>query len=162
MSTRIPALGPRGEGWVTAQFMLFLLIGGVGVMELGRAPWSTPVGLAAAAGGLAFIVLGLAFAIRAMVDLREGLTPFPRPVEGAPLVVSSAYRRVRHPIYCGVLLAALGWALLTTSLLVLGLTALLTVLLDLKSRREEAWLLQAYPEYEAYRARTRRFIPGIY
>ncbi len=81
---------------------------------------------------------------------------------GAPLVVSSTYRRIRHPIYSGVLLAALGWTFVTTSILVLGLTALLLVLFDLKSRREEAWLLEAYPEYRSYRERTPRFIPGIY
>ncbi len=162
MSTRIPALGPRGEGWVAVQLLLFGLVGLAGVVNLTRKPWSTRPGLMAAVGGPALIALGLALALRAMADLRQGLTPFPRPVEGAPLVVSSAYRRVRHPIYSGVLLAAFGWALLTISLLVLGLAALLAVLFDVKSRREEAWLVEAYPEYRLYRERTRRFIPGIY
>ena len=39
---------------------------------------------------------------------------------------------------------------------------LLAIWLDLKSRREEGWLRGRYPEYEAYRQRTRRFIPGAY
>ncbi len=162
MATRIPALGPRGEGWVAAQLVLFLLIGAAGLPALVRVPWSTPLGLLALVAGLSLIVLGLALALRASRDLRQGLTPFPRPVAGAPLVVSSTYRRIRHPIYSGVLLAALGWTFVTTSILVLGLTALLLVLFDLKSRREEAWLLEAYPEYRSYRERTPRFIPGIY
>jgi len=33
---------------------------------------------------------------------------------------------------------------------------------DLKSRREERWLEERYPGYAAYRARTRRLIPGLY
>jgi protein-S-isoprenylcysteine O-methyltransferase Ste14 len=39
---------------------------------------------------------------------------------------------------------------------------LLGCFFDLKSRREEAWLLVAYPGYAAYRARVRRLVPFIY
>jgi protein-S-isoprenylcysteine O-methyltransferase Ste14 len=38
----------------------------------------------------------------------------------------------------------------------------LAVWMDLKARREEAWLLARYPGYAAYRARSRRFVPRIY
>ena len=48
------------------------------------------------------------------------------------------------------------------SLLRGALDALLAVVLDLKSRREEIWLRERFPEYKAYAARTRKFIPGIY
>ena len=42
-------------------------------------------------------------------------------------------------------------------------TALLAVLFDLKARREEAWLIERFPEYVAYRAGTpRRFVPWLY
>ena len=42
-------------------------------------------------------------------------------------------------------------------------TLLLTVLFDLKARREEAWLIERFPEYVAYRAGTpRRFVPWLY
>jgi protein-S-isoprenylcysteine O-methyltransferase Ste14 len=34
--------------------------------------------------------------------------------------------------------------------------------LDLKSRREERWLEERFPEYLAYRAATRRMVPGLY
>jgi protein-S-isoprenylcysteine O-methyltransferase Ste14 len=34
--------------------------------------------------------------------------------------------------------------------------------LELKSRREERWLAERYPGYEAYRRRTRwKFVPGL-
>jgi protein-S-isoprenylcysteine O-methyltransferase Ste14 len=69
---------------------------------------------------------------------------------------------VRHPIYLGVLLSALGWALLKASVVALGLAIGLAVLLDLKARREEAWLDERYPDYADYARRTRRFVPGIY
>jgi protein-S-isoprenylcysteine O-methyltransferase Ste14 len=39
---------------------------------------------------------------------------------------------------------------------------LLGCFFDLKARREEAWLLDAYPGYAAYRARVRKLVPFIY
>src|SRR6266568_4067770 len=69
---------------------------------------------------------------------------------------------VRHPVYGGVILIGLGWSLADAPL---GLvpTALLAVLFDLKARREEAWLIERFPEYAAYRARApRRFVPWLY
>jgi protein-S-isoprenylcysteine O-methyltransferase Ste14 len=33
---------------------------------------------------------------------------------------------------------------------------------DLKSRREEAWLLGAYPAYADYRRRVRKLVPLVY
>ena len=50
----------------------------------------------------------------------ENLTPFPEPLPGARLVESGAYRLVRHPIYGGLILGALGWGLLTASPLALA------------------------------------------
>jgi protein-S-isoprenylcysteine O-methyltransferase Ste14 len=41
-------------------------------------------------------------------------------------------------------------------------TAVAAVFLELKSRREEAWLAERYTEYDEYRRRVRwRFIPGV-
>jgi protein-S-isoprenylcysteine O-methyltransferase Ste14 len=39
---------------------------------------------------------------------------------------------------------------------------LLGLWLDAKARREERWLVDAFPGYAAYRRRTHRFVPGIY
>jgi len=41
------------------------------------------------------------------------------------------------------------------------LAAAVLVLLWIRSHYEEQVLEATYPEYEAYRARTKRFIPGI-
>ena len=66
------------------------------------------------------------------------------------------------PIYIGLIALAVGWACVTLSPLALVAAATLAVVLDLKARREEAWLATRYPEYPAYQARTHRFIPGVY
>ena len=147
---------------MAAQLVLFVAIGGAGLAAwLGRAvgsPWGPP---ASGAGVLAVVVGGLV-AVRGVLDLRTGLSPFPRPIPGAPLVESGAYRLIRHPIYSGLVLVAIGWGLVTGSIGALALAGLLFLLFAGKSRREEAWLIEAHPGYAAYQRRTKRLIPWIY
>jgi protein-S-isoprenylcysteine O-methyltransferase Ste14 len=40
--------------------------------------------------------------------------------------------------------------------------AALFALLDIKSRHEERWLAQKFPEYAAYQRRVRKLIPFLY
>lgn len=160
MSTRIPSLGPSGEGWVGIQFVLIALIAAAGLMAGGA--WT---GLAAQltwAAGLALLVAGGTLAVRGLLDLGRGLTPLPRPRDGARIVAHGAYRLVRHPIYGGLVLASIGWAGVTASALAAVLSAVLLAFFDLKSRREEAWLVEHDPGYLEYRAGTRRLIPFVY
>lgn len=156
----VPALGPRGEGWVAAQLVLFAGIGLAGLASISSRPGG-PIPIALAFGA-AVTAVGLLMVVRAAADLGSNLTPFPRPRAVAALVDRGTYRFVRHPIYTGLVVAGVGWSSATISPLALVLTALLALLFDAKSRREEAWLVERLPEYAAYRARTRKFVPGIY
>lgn len=162
MSTRLPALGPRGEGWVVAQLVLFAVIAVAGLRDLVGHGSASPWGGAPSLAGVAAMVVGGLVAVRGGWDLRAGLSPFPRPVAGAPLIESGAYRLVRHPIYSGLVLGALGWGLVTGSMAAIGTAGLLFALFAGKSRREEIWLAAAHPEYRAYQQRTKRFIPWLY
>ena len=158
MGTGLPSLGPRGEGWVVAQSVL-----GAGVVVLGLVGpgWSEGPAGALLVGGLAIGAAGLLLFAWGVAALGSSLTPYPRPHERASLRSEGIYRHVRHPIYGGVLLMALGWSL-ALSPLALVATVLLWLLLELKARHEESMLLERYPEYEAYAARVRRrFVPGL-
>ena len=119
--------------------------------------------LAVAVGAL-LIALGAALAAAGLVGLRAGdaLTAAPHPRDAARLVDAGAYRMVRHPIYGGLVLGAVGWALLRESLAALLGAAVLFIFFDLKRRREEEWLAERFAGYEAYRVRTRRLIPLIW
>jgi protein-S-isoprenylcysteine O-methyltransferase Ste14 len=118
-----------------------------------------------------FVVVGLALILAALVLLAlawvslliaRSTTVFPRPRESAVLAEHGVYRRVRHPVYGGVVLLAVGWSLAESPLGLIP-TALLAVVFDLKARVEEAWLQEQFPDYTRYRERTpRRFVPGIY
>ena len=79
------------------------------------------------------------------------------------LITSGPYRVVRHPRYLGVLLLALGAALVFRSWIgLLGYILLLGILLS-RIRDEEALLRQEFgPAWEAYRSRSWRMIPYLY
>lgn len=82
---------------------------------------------------------------------------------GHTLVTTGIYSIIRHPSYLGLLINPLGWALAFRSVVGLILTALLLIPTVARIRSEEALLLSQFgDEYEAYRARTSRLIPGIY
>ena len=160
--SRLPTLGPRGEGWVVIQGVLFAAIALAGAALTGTwpGPWT---GIATSAGWV-FVALGATLAGAGLAGLRGGdaLTAVPHPRDEASLVETGAFRLVRHPIYGGLILGAAGWALLRASPAALLGAAILLVFFDLKRRREEAWLATRYHGYAAYRARTRRLIPWIY
>jgi protein-S-isoprenylcysteine O-methyltransferase Ste14 len=159
MSERLPSLGRRGEGWFAAQVMLMAAVAFAGL--LGSAVAGPTRDLAAVLGVALIAGAGLV-GLRAMSDLRGSFTPLPHPVEGGMLVEQGVYAVVRHPMYLAVVTGALGWSLLCGSSVALVATAVLFAFFDLKSRREEAWLVEAYPGYRDYRGRTRRIVPGLY
>jgi protein-S-isoprenylcysteine O-methyltransferase Ste14 len=99
-----------------------------------------------------------------IAELRRAraLTALPHPRPEAELVEHGAYRYVRHPIYGGLILGAIGLAVITPWAGTIAAVALLALVLDLKRRREEAWLVDHHPGYRAYRSRTRALIPGLY
>jgi protein-S-isoprenylcysteine O-methyltransferase Ste14 len=104
------------------------------------------MGLGAGAGTLVLLWLGKSFAIMP---------------EARTLVTSGPYKYVRHPLYAAEIVIVLGMILQyqqPSSLLLGGIVIALQVA---RSVHEERVLLQAFPEYEAYRARTRRFVPGL-
>ena len=82
---------------------------------------------------------------------------------GHTLVTTGMYGVIRHPGYLGLLVNSLGWAFAFRS----GVGVLLMLLtippLVARIRSEEALLhTQFGAEYDAYRARTSRLIPGLY
>jgi protein-S-isoprenylcysteine O-methyltransferase Ste14 len=155
----LPQLGRRGEGWFLIQVALLAAVAIAG--GLGPA-WSGAALTAGVGVGLLLAGLGGVLAVRGILDLRENLTPFPMPLDGARLVDTGAYRLVRHPMYGGLILGAFGWALFTASVPAIAGAVALAVVLRLKSAREELWLADRFEGYDAYRSRTRRFLPWLY
>ncbi|HEV7839405.1 MAG TPA: isoprenylcysteine carboxylmethyltransferase family protein [Gemmatimonadaceae bacterium] len=83
--------------------------------------------------------------------------------EGHQLATTGAFKVLRHPIYAGMNLAALG-TLLWVSTPVVWIGVILIVLgSDLRARAEESLLQKAFGSaYTEYSKRTKRFIPCVY
>ena len=82
---------------------------------------------------------------------------------GHTLVTNGMYGVIRHPSYLGLLINAVGWSLAFRS--GVGVLIALANLVPLLARiRAEESLLRSQfgAEYDAYRARTSRLIPGVY
>lgn len=142
MTTPGSSPSDRGDRWVLAQLILIVLL--VAALFLG--PGLTPLGWVVAA-------LGLALMIWAGVTMGRSLTPFPRPRRDAELVVRGPFRFLRHPIYVGGVLFALGLSLVFSAY-ALVLTAALAAFWAAKARLEERHLTERFPGYADYRRRT--------
>jgi protein-S-isoprenylcysteine O-methyltransferase Ste14 len=158
----LPDLGPHGEGWVVGQVTLIGLAVLLGLPGPRSIPPEGVIGWVGLLGGAAAIAVGAWLLIRGVADLGRSLSPMPRPRPDGRLIDTGIYAHLRHPIYAGMIVAALGWSAFTGSLGVLVATLLLGVFLDAKARREEAWLIERYDGYADYRRRSKRFLPGIY
>ncbi len=150
-------MNDRQVGWafvgvqIALLATLFLLPSG-DVFEL-------PSALATAVRALFWIgVVGL---VLGAAHLGSSLTPTPVPRSDGVLQTSGVYRWVRHPIYTAVLAIVVSMAVGRQSWLALSVGAATVAFFSVKARWEERRLADRYPEYEAYRSRTGRFLPRI-
>jgi len=142
------------RAWVSGQVLLIGLI--VAAAILGQ-HW--PGGLVMAVAGAAVALTGGLVMLWGGRILGRSLTPFPSP-RGSHLE-RGPYRFVRHPMYGGGFVLALGISLASSPWALVPTLALGPFLL-VKSRYEERLLAQADPGYGEYLARVhKRFFPGL-
>lgn len=113
---------------------------------------------------LALMTTGLALRWTAILTLGRFFTVDVAIHPDHAVVESGLYRYMRHPSYTGLLVAFLGFGLSFSnwlSLVVLLLPISLGVLYRV-AREEKALLESLGPAYADYRARTRRFVPGLF
>lgn len=150
-------MGQRGELWVVIQAALLVLFV---VLPADATSW--PYARVFSIAGWISLAFGLLLLVWSALNLGSSLTPFPRPRENGELITNGAYRMVRHPIYLGVLMICLGLATVTSSSARLALILVLFVFFDMKSRREERWLIERYPSYGQYQRHVKKLIPWLY
>lgn len=132
--------GPKGPDLLTSQFPKIILL----------------------SCGISIGLISILFMLIAAINLGKNLTPLPCPKDNAQLVQSGLYRYVRHPIYFGVLLAALAWLLIYPNAYILLYAIGLFFLFDIKARREEVWLVERFPAYQDYQTKVKKLVPGVY
>ncbi|SDN34495.1 Protein-S-isoprenylcysteine O-methyltransferase Ste14 [Lentzea albidocapillata subsp. violacea] len=119
--------------------------------------WTAPDRLRWA--GWAAVVGGVVLMVVTAVVLGRGLTVSPLPNSRAELRTGGPYRFSRHPMYTGLLGAALGWTLVAPGILRAVMFIALAVVIVAKTRWEESYLRQRFPGYPSYARRTGRFLP---
>jgi protein-S-isoprenylcysteine O-methyltransferase Ste14 len=127
----------------------------------GSAAGSTALLLASSGSLLA--VAGAALVLRSRAELGPAWSFVPKADQGTGLVTTGPYRLVRHPIYLGLALLAMGQALAFGSW-----PALMIVLSGIvptfawRARAEERLLSRTFGErYAVYRQRTKMIIPYL-
>jgi protein-S-isoprenylcysteine O-methyltransferase Ste14 len=152
----------RGELWVIAQVVLLVLI-------IFAPPRLDPIPvLPDTLQGILLIlglligISGLSMILASAAYLGSNLTIYTHPKPTASLAQNGIYGIVRHPMYAGVILTALGWSLIRNSIPSFLLTVALALLLDFKAREEERLLVQRFPDYADYSKRVKRLIPFLY
>jgi protein-S-isoprenylcysteine O-methyltransferase Ste14 len=103
-----------------------------------------------------FIILGLS-----ALALGKSLTAHPIPGKSAELVTDGLYRYVKHPIYSGLILVALGLTVSGGFFPQALIFAALIFLLNYKASFEEALLTKTYAGYADYSKKTGRFVPRL-
>jgi protein-S-isoprenylcysteine O-methyltransferase Ste14 len=112
--------------------------------------------------GLAIFLLGLALAIWARVYLgRNWGMPMSQKAD-PELVTTGPYKRVRHPIYSGIILAMIGTTI-AVSLYWLVAVALIGAYFVYSAIMEERFMAGRFPDsYPEYKRSTKMLIPFIF
>ncbi len=153
----------RENRWVIAVFSL------IGLLQAFLPAWSDRKGIWIIDGdavrwlGVILFAAGGALRIWPVFVLGNRFSGLVAIQPGHTLVTSGIYRIIRHPSYLGLLVASLGWGLAFRSGVGVLLAALLIPPLVARIQAEERLLRSEFgAEYDAYRGRTSRLIPGLY
>jgi len=153
----------RANRWVFFAFGAIGLAGGYLPALTDRMDFFTLDGDALRWVGVALFVVGGALRMAPVFALGERFSGLVAIQPEHKLVTDGLYGLIRNPSYLGLLVNSLGWALAFRAGVGVALTASLLPPLIARMRAEEALLGEHFgAEYEAYRARTWRLIPGLY
>ncbi len=154
--------GEHGEWYVVAQMSLGLMVFVGPIIWWDWPAWPFPASKLTSVIGVVFLLSGSLLFISGILRLGANLTALPYPKSESTLIETGPYRIVRHPMYSGATLVAFGWSLWIHSWLAIGIALVLFVVFDLKTRREETWLKEKFPDYSAYQQRVHKLVPLIY
>ncbi len=113
--------------------------------------------------GLLVTAIGIAFAIWARAHLGANWSAAVSIRAGHELIRTGPYRRIRHPIYTGMILAAVGTALVVGQMRAVVAVAICLTAFYLKSSKEERWLAQEFGDnFKTHAEHTGMFFPRLF
>jgi protein-S-isoprenylcysteine O-methyltransferase Ste14 len=134
-------------------FLQFSLMGLIALLSKGF--FSSPL-------SMGIFLLGAILGIWALLHNKLGnFNIQPKMKEGLTLVTTGIYAFVRHPMYLSVLVMSFSFLLASASDIQSFLFLSLVVVLYLKAKREESLWMKENEEYDAYRKKTKLFLPYV-
>jgi protein-S-isoprenylcysteine O-methyltransferase Ste14 len=113
--------------------------------------------------GLGLAVAGLLYTVWARVVLGSNWSSTVTVKDRHQLIVAGPYKYTRHPIYTGLITAAVGTALASGEVRAVFGVGFLVWAFELKLRVEERFMRDQFGRaYEAYCANVKRLVPFIY
>jgi protein-S-isoprenylcysteine O-methyltransferase Ste14 len=153
----------RANRWVLIPFGLIGLIDGYLPAFTDRIGFWTLDGASIRWLGVIFFAVGGVLRLFPVFVLGRRFSGLVAIQPGHTLVTTGIYGVIRHPSYLGLLTMMVGWALAFRSLVGVLLAAVLIPFLIVRIHAEERLLQTQFgADYDAYRARTSRLIPGVY
>jgi protein-S-isoprenylcysteine O-methyltransferase Ste14 len=156
-----------GSLWVNAGRLIltFLFIEGFGLLmpvypfALLFAPHSQSILIV----GVVMVAVGLVVAVLARRTLASNWSKDIDLKMSHELITTGIYSSVRHPIYTGILLMALGTLLFKGTIGLLIFFLIILTFMMFKIKEEEELLMKHFPEeYPAYKKRVKALIPFIW
>lgn len=145
---------------ILIQLILFMaLAGSLVALPAEQVLWARLLGILLIALGLGLVMVSVL--THTLVN-RNLVNVTAEPNARNKLVQTGIYALIRHPIYTGVMLTALGAALAHGHIVPLLIALVLCAFFTYKSIFEEKLLVQVYPEYDEYRQRAGRFWPRLF
>ncbi len=153
----------RDNRWVLAAFTAILLLVSYLPAYMDRMDIWTIDGETTRWIGVALFAVGGVVRLWPVFVLGRRFSGLVAIQQGHTLVTGGIYGVIRNPSYLGLILSILGFALAFRSLVGVLLGACIVPPLIARIHAEEAMLRSQFgEEFDAYRARTWRLIPGLY
>jgi protein-S-isoprenylcysteine O-methyltransferase Ste14 len=156
----VPPLGPAEPVRLVSLhhalfYALLLLVCPVEALVIGGASGGRLAGALAFAAGVVLYRWGAS-------TLGDALSPLVAPHPTGRLVTEGPYRAIRHPMYLGQLLIAVGAPATLGCRWAFAVSFAAAIVLFVRIGMEENALARAYADYRRYQARSKRLVPFVF
>jgi protein-S-isoprenylcysteine O-methyltransferase Ste14 len=143
---------------------IMIFIGFFGGFYLAKHTEWNSVNYLIAGAGLLLVLIGFIIRWTAILQLGKSFTVDVTIVDVANLKTDGLYKSVRHPSYSGLLLIIMGFSVTMNSIYsYIALSVPVFLAVSYRISVEEKVLINEFGEnYNKYKAKTKKIIPGIY
>jgi len=155
-------MSDKAKGWVYVLIQGFLFVVIVFSSAFERKYLIHPYNKFISYIGIVLVFTGVLLFLTALINFGQKITPNPVPKETYELRTTGLYSIVRHPMYFSFLILFTGAPLYFNAYFSLVWIIMLFIFFVSKTKLEERYLSEKFPEYKQYQLTTKRLIPSVY